>query len=56
MRHAFGLEALGGAPEVRAELLGQGSSVRLWAVGQRRERGHGHGLAVNGAGQPLDQP
>jgi len=35
MRHAFGREALGGAPEVRAELLGQGRSVRLWAVGQR---------------------
>jgi hypothetical protein len=56
MRHAFSREALGGAPEVRAELLGQGSSVRLWAVRQRRERSHGHRLAVNAVGQGLDQP
>jgi len=56
MCHAFGREALGGYPEVSAELRGQGGPVRLWAVGQGREGSHGHGLAAHAAGQGFDQP
>jgi hypothetical protein len=56
MRHAFGREALGGDPEVLAELGGQGDPVCLRAAGQGREGGHGHRLAANSAGQGVDQP
>ena len=56
MFHAFGREALGGDPEILAELGGQACPVRLWAVGQGREGGHGHGLEANAAGQGFDQP
>jgi hypothetical protein len=55
MRHAFGSEALGGDTEVLAELPGQGGPVRLWAAGQGREWGHGHGLAANAPGQSFGQ-
>jgi len=55
MRHAFGREALGGDSEVLAELRVQGGAVRLWTVGQGRERGNGHQLAVNASGKRLDQ-
>jgi hypothetical protein len=55
MRHAFGSEALGGDTEVLAELPGQGGSVRLRAVGQGREWGHGHGLTANAPGQSFGQ-
>jgi hypothetical protein len=55
MRHAFGREALGGDTEVLAELPGQSGSVRLWAIGQGRERGHGHGLAADAPGQSFYQ-
>jgi hypothetical protein len=55
MRHAFGREAPGGDTEVLAELPGQGGSVRLWAVGQGREWGHGHGLAANAPRQSFGQ-
>ena len=48
-------EALGGDTEVLAELRGQGGPVRLWAVGQRCEGGHGHRLAADAAGQGFDQ-
>ena len=56
MSHAFGCEALGGDPEVLAELGGQSGPVRLRAAGQGSEGGHGHGLAANSAGQGVDQP
>ena len=55
MCHAFGREALGRDTEVLAELPGQGGSVRLRAVGQGGEWGHGHELPTNAPGQGFGQ-
>ena len=56
MRHTLGGQAPCRDTEVLAELSGQSGPVLLRAVGQRREGGHGHGLAANPAGQGVNQP
>jgi hypothetical protein len=56
MRHSLDCEALGGDPEVLAELSGQTRPVHLRAAGQRREGRDNHRLAANAAGQGFDQP
>ena len=44
MTYPFGREAASGFAEIPTELWGQGGPEGLCAVGQRRERGHGHRL------------
>ena len=55
MTYPFGREAASGFSEIPTELWGQGGPEGLCAVGQRRERGHGHRPTANPAWQRFDQ-